>query len=237
MWFIRTLEKTFLKKNIDRIRGHSIRILPSGIELKRIFKEYSYTSTIHGIKYLADSKTRLEQVWWILALIGSIIACEIFIGNIYNKWHRSPVIVSFENKRWPVVNLPLPAVTICPQVKNQQRHFNFSDLLDDFRNGIDIDEKYASTEYTDLKEVLKLICPRCEILQQDMQNSNPYYSINVYDSIRNLAPPKSTTIVACGVENFVQKNCTRLFQRVISENGLCYTFNALSPHQLYRDDM
>lgn len=238
MWFLRPLESTFLKKYIDRVRGRSFRLLPPGVELKQIFEEYSSTSTIHGIKYLHESKTRLEQVWWIVALIGSIIACEIFIGNIYNKWQRSPVIVSFENKQMPVVNLPLPAITVCPTVKSQFRHFNFTELLNDFRHGTNIDAKYASAEYSDLTEALKIVCPRCEALQRHANDSaSPFYANTIFDSIRNLAPPKSSTIVACGAENALQKNCTRLFQRVITENGLCYTFNALTPRQLYRDEM
>lgn len=236
MWILRLLERTFLRKYIVRLRNDSLHLLPRGIKPKAIWNEYMTISSIHGIQHATNSKTLFERIWWTLSIIGSIIACILFIQNIYNKWNRSPVIVSFSSQPTPVIDIPLPAMTICPQVKSQNRLFNFSALLEDIRIGTDIDKKYSSDEYSYLLDILKMLCPRSETLQE-VSTAVPFFNLDLFDSIKNLAPPKNQTIVACGIENSLTKNCTRLFQRVITENGLCYTFNGLTAHQMYRDDV
>lgn len=128
-------------------------------------------------------------------------------------------------------------MTICPQVKNQNSLFNFSTLLDDVKNGTIIDDHYRSAEYSNLHELLHILCPRSEILRDHLPKTREYLDMNIYDSIKNLAPPKEETIVACGPDDSLTRNCTKLLQRVITSRGLCYTFNALTPYQLYRDDV
>lgn len=72
---------------------------------KKTFEEYAEKTTIHGIRYLKDSKYMLERLWWIIVIATSITVCTIFIVNIYKKWNRSPVIVSFAAK-------PTAAITV-----------------------------------------------------------------------------------------------------------------------------
>lgn len=62
----------------------------------------------------------------ILSLIGSILVTK----EVYNKWQKSPVIVSFAEKYTRVSEIPFPSVTICPETKARTSMLNFSDLHD-----------------------------------------------------------------------------------------------------------
>lgn len=43
--------------------------------------------------------------------------CIIGILSIWGKWHRRPVIVSFNDKTTPIGLIPFPAITICSTQK------------------------------------------------------------------------------------------------------------------------
>lgn len=57
------------------------------------------------------------RIWWIIAFILSTVLCFYAIRNLYFKWERRPVIVSFDDKTTPVATIPFPAVTICTTKK------------------------------------------------------------------------------------------------------------------------
>lgn len=88
--------------------GKNFKFLPinkkSTIE---VLKRYADQTTIHGIRYVKVSNTIFEKTYWLLVIAISITVCTIFIVNVYNKWNRSPVIISFASKPTPVIKVNL----------------------------------------------------------------------------------------------------------------------------------
>ncbi len=80
----------------------------------------------------------------ILSVIGSILVTK----EVYNKWQKSPVIVSFAEKYTRVSEIPFPAVTICPETKARSSILNFTDLhtrwVDDGLASLEKSEKDGS---------------------------------------------------------------------------------------------
>lgn len=66
----------------------------------------------------------------ILSIIGTIMVSK----EVYNKWQKSPVIVSFAEKYTRVSEIPFPAVTICPETKARTSILNFTDLYNRWIN-------------------------------------------------------------------------------------------------------
>lgn len=66
----------------------------------------------------------------ILSVIGSILLSK----EVYNKWQKSPVIVSFSEKYTRVSEIPFPGVTICPETKARATLLNFTDIHDRWLN-------------------------------------------------------------------------------------------------------
>lgn len=60
----------------------------------------------------------------ILSVIGTVLVTK----DVYTKWQKSPVIVSFAEKYTRVSEIPFPAVTICPETKARSSILNFTDL-------------------------------------------------------------------------------------------------------------
>lgn len=57
------------------------------------------------------------SVWWIVAVVVSVIGCIIAILNVWNTWTTRPVIMTFDDKNTPISKIPFPAVTICTTQK------------------------------------------------------------------------------------------------------------------------
>lgn len=94
-----------------------------------VLDDFCANSTIHGIKYMGDRKRHwAERVWWLIAFILSIYGCSRLIYNIWQRWDRSPVIVSFAEKSTPIWQIPFPSVTICLETKSQSDLFNYTEM-------------------------------------------------------------------------------------------------------------
>lgn len=93
------------------------------------FYDFCQNSTIHGIKFMGDRKRHLaERLWWLIAFLVSVFWCARLMLNVWERWDRSPVIVTFAERPTPIWQIPFPAVTICLQTKTQSNLFNFTDI-------------------------------------------------------------------------------------------------------------
>lgn len=64
-----------------------------------------------------------------LVVVLSMIGCCMLIRASYDKWDESPVIVTFSEKMIPIKNIPLPAVTICSEIKSKKELFDYAAAL------------------------------------------------------------------------------------------------------------
>lgn len=80
----------------------------------------------------------------ILSVIGTILVTK----DVYTKWQKSPVIVSFAEKYTRVSEIPFPAVTICPETKARSSILDFADLhnrwINDGLERLEMEEKDGS---------------------------------------------------------------------------------------------
>jgi len=53
------------------------------------------------------------RLFWSVAFILATITAGYFIGNVYDKWDETPVIVSIGAKTTSLTDIPFPAVTVC----------------------------------------------------------------------------------------------------------------------------
>ena len=54
-----------------------------------------------------------HRVMWTLVFLAGIAFSSFFIAQMWNKWEKSPVLLSVDSNRYPLKNIPFPAVTIC----------------------------------------------------------------------------------------------------------------------------
>lgn len=85
---------------------------------------------------------------------------------------------------------------------------------------------------------------RMETVLQLCNDDHPSHVLNLttlhmnrtaIDIMREVAPPQKKTIPYCSWRDQTEM-CDGLFQRVITEEGVCYTFNALNSEEIYTDE-
>jgi acid-sensing ion channel, other len=199
------------------------------------FLEYAENSTIHGLKYIGDRKRHIiERIFWAIFLIFSIIGCGFIIKELYSKWNRSPVIVSFSEKMTPIKEIPFPALTICPLSKFDHQMINFTDSYVKFMYELEYGEKILTPEELKIFEAAILTCD-LNLIEKGL-----YWSWNM--SIANL---KSEEIVDC-IEKITPDlivynlkygvHVDYMFNRIITEEGPCITFNMISLSEIYTNE-
>lgn len=65
---------------------------------------YCDNSSIHGVKYISDKKSRsvFERLLWVVFVFISFLFCGYWIADVHRKRCDSPVIVSFNEVPIPV---------------------------------------------------------------------------------------------------------------------------------------
>ncbi|XP_065361239.1 pickpocket protein 28 [Calliphora vicina] len=197
-----------------------------------IFSEYCDNSTIHGIKYLGEQKRPwLERLFWIMVFVCSIYLCASLTMNIWWKWNNNPVIVSFAEKSTPVWQIPFPAVTVCTETKSRQTFFNFTDMYwrsDDLKNNITV-EPLTEIELNRLDAAF-LVCDAH--LASNTSGFDQTIGTELIDTLGTIMPQFRHTFEKCRWRN-VDKKCNELFYKYLTDDGVCYSFNTLSPDEVF----
>ncbi|XP_037047236.1 pickpocket protein 28-like [Bradysia coprophila] len=163
------------------------------------------------------------------------VTCSIIVSKeVYNKWQKSPVIVSFAEKYTRVSEIPFPSVTICPETKARSSILNFTQLYNRWmEDGVDALEKEEEENLRKMVAVLQLCS---DSLNEELNETGRYnFTDNkIFEIIKEVAPSFDETLVNCKFQNR-EEHCRDYFEEVITEEGLCYTFNSLEPTQIYRE--
>ncbi|CAO1310274.1 unnamed protein product, partial [Diamesa serratosioi] len=190
-----------------------------------LISEYSQQSSIHGIQYLGTGRSHWTmKIFWILALSVSIGGCSYLIYQTYSKWKNSPVIVSFNEKSTPVYEIPFPAITICPQSKFKPEYLNYIKLMNARPGDLTVEQKSN----------LEAIYQVCKTDYFNYRILSPKINESFTDILKRIAIPFNDTFLRCKWRG-MKKNCEDLFTELITDEGVCYTFNMMKYQDFYKD--
>ena len=148
----------------------------------------------------------------------------------FNKWQSSPVIVTFDEKSTPVWKIPFPAITICPETKYKKQYFEVDNLLD---NELLSKSESLSKDHFDKLNTLYQVC-----------NHYPYPSFglkeevfsNCSDIFNNITIDFEDSFQTC-VWSGSKINCENLFHKILTDEGVCWTFNMLDHLELFHEQL
>ena len=90
----------------------------------KVIAEFFEASTIHGLSYIASSRSFVKPLW-----ITIVVACFTFAGILihqsFQSWEESPIKTTVQTL--PISEISFPKVTVCPP-KNTFTNLNY-DLL------------------------------------------------------------------------------------------------------------
>lgn len=153
----------------------------------------------------------------------SFAGCSYQIYETFKKWQESPVIVSIDEKSTPIWSIPFPAVTICPEILFKKSLFNFSTV-----KYYDLDNELTEQQIM-FQNALFPICPYSYPIINDIE-------INFIQELKKIAVPMDEVFAYNGCSwRGVLKKCSKLFTEVITDEGICYTFNMLNHNDLLTD--
>ncbi|GBP37390.1 Pickpocket protein 28 [Eumeta japonica] len=197
-----------------------------------VFRDFNANTTLHGLKYLSErGLTVFERVFWLLTFLLSLILCFSLIYNVWYKWQNSPVIVSFSEKMIPVWQVPFPSVTICPQAKIRASAYNYTRNFKNWLENLFENWNTSSMEYEKLDNLAQ-VCNGPDdpvFLVRDKCNHT------IANDINELSPAMNDIFYICWWRNSYT-NCSKIFQKVLTSEGICYNFNGLSAKEMFQED-
>lgn len=217
--------------------------------------DYLSNSTIHGLNYFGDRRRHwIERTFWIMTFTVSMVGCFFMVHKTYAKWQQSPIINTQEDKFTPISEIPFPTVTLCPATKIDNPDVNLTrtfGILRDFfwnkkRSGIELTGEIFKLSETVKRELnitdedirstkaAALICGDAfngetyvESVHSDLENSK------IEDFFKTSRPLWEDI-----VEIYSYKRVFNVedFPWVLTEEGVCYTFNSLGNFQIFTKD-
>lgn len=160
----------------------------------------------------------IYRIYFLSSFILVLFLSFYFISNVYEKWSASPVIITLGAKATFITDFPFPAVTICNMNKARMS------IARDFKNG-SLEEallqNFCLDEFSKSSDV------------KAYEGSAGQWSV-FKDFLKNISQSCDEMLIMCRFSGLVQ-NCMELFETVMTDEGLCCTFNAVHSSFLYQN--
>ena len=77
---------------------------------------------LHGFAYLVHSRSRLERDFWTAAIAVFMACSTVVCYNSFKRWADMPVVNVVETFNYDASNVPMPAISICPDQRLDEYH-------------------------------------------------------------------------------------------------------------------
>lgn len=209
-------------------------ILLCDIVCRQVFSEYSETSTVHGVRYLGEKRRHWsERIWWIVTVSISVFLCAGFIIQAWWKWNTTPVIISFAEEATPISKIPFPTITICNDLMVNSSVLNYSSIRDQLSK-----EEFTNADF-DFETIQRVhsLTNFCNYPPYYLGEYIDYknYSIdrNIMPYLKEVAPKLFKDADRCNLAAEQKFECELLFTQILTDAGLCYTFNQMGSDEIY----
>ncbi|XP_075213735.1 sodium channel protein Nach-like [Lycorma delicatula] len=207
------------KKVCQEFYGSKWKLLP--ISWKHQTKEFFEKSTLHGVRYIAESGRPFYErfMWFTLTTLGTVTALMI-IFSLWEKFQSNPTITGLDTDfhNWDV---PFPAITLCPS---------------NSVNETQLDEYVRKQWGEDLPEE-KMNYYKEYIAQIVLLSYNNFQNIDKFVGDKSLPQDNFKQIlsevrISCDDLAYdcewkdMEFSCCDAFLPIRTENGFCYSFNS-----------
>jgi amiloride-sensitive sodium channel len=196
--------------------------------IRAYFMEFCKNTNIHGFKYLGErGRSSFEKSFWLIFSCVSFFICLTLINRMWIKYSQTPVFVNVALDPAPVWKVPFPAITICPETKIKQRIYNFTDYYHKVMKHSTTDEDALTDDELQQFADSSLVCD-----QHLYTSGNKTASVDTIRRLTEVAPPLDEVLFSCKW-NSNNESCDSLFTPILTEDGICFTFNTLDRSELF----
>ncbi|XP_026820288.1 pickpocket protein 28-like [Rhopalosiphum maidis] len=172
-------------------------------------------------KFWTDDK--YSTLYWISVLIGSFALCVFLSYDIVLKWYDSPVNRFNINEPRHISENPFPAITICHNDPISSNKMNLASVLNWER------QNKTDEEWQTLNVVYEMCHWKHKIVK--LENIDPKI---VYKVLKEFSTKCEDTIKQIRWKDKIIDRPCEIMQPVFLLNNLCFSFNALPYHDMYR---
>ncbi|XP_031627357.1 pickpocket protein 28-like [Contarinia nasturtii] len=182
------------------------------------FRQFLLNCTLHGLKYVGDRNiTYFERTFFGLMFLLVFFLSVFFISNVWIKYSASPMIISLSSMSTDIRELPFPAVTIC----------NMNQAVKSVVETIPKDsEDYSMTQSLCTDAVDTNVTNSKEGKWAAFQNEHKIEAVRRF-FIHQVSQSCQDMLIKC-IYGGITYNCTDIFLTVLTDEGLCCTFNGLN---------
>lgn len=168
------------------------------------------------------------------------------VHKTYSKWQLSPLIVTQDDKFTPLSEIPFPAVTICPAIKLAHTNTNLTRTFDILRNFFEeIESIHESIELSDVDKStlnvtgddVKMLIAASMICVKSFYGFNSVHSDLKHFEIENFFKAhKPIWNKTFEIYSFKGIAGGKRLKWVLTEDGVCYTFNSQGNFQVFKKE-
>ncbi|CAH1100944.1 unnamed protein product [Psylliodes chrysocephalus] len=148
--------------------------------------------------------------------------------QMWFKYDENPFIVTLATRAQPIFSIPFPAVTICPVAKANRTVFNYTNVAHKLW-----DQEEVTPYERETTQYMTMICENDDVNRYLPQNAT--FTDDIYKRLDELDSTK-TILEESTICTFMQnvEQCTNVLVPIISDHGICYTFNMLKREDIYK---
>ncbi|XP_011631255.2 pickpocket protein 28-like [Pogonomyrmex barbatus] len=183
------------------------------------FYVYCENTNLHGFRYINSNGSLIENIFWFLVCISSIVFCVILMMRLWANYSNNPIVTTIYTSN-PIWDVSFPGVTICNNNKVYRAHADpIAKYL--YKNGFTASEsdKFFSS-------LMKLIRPdKISIDNVTAMDVLDYLDVTVETLMEQLMQPCSALLLRCAWIGKIH-DCGKIFKTVKSREGFCCAFNS-----------
>ena len=195
---------------------------PDAIDhLKMTRARYFQDTSLHGLKYIEEPNRHwTERIFWFIAVLAAVAIAIYFISGVFIKWHKSPVLVSFDSEQKWINEIPFPAVTICNMNMILKSHYENAAS----KVAADPNDEEHKLELIFAEEVCGNHLEEEDQIEEHGDLSLTGDQFNFF--MKDLTPSCENLLKRCTFQGH-EVNCTDIFIPIITDEGQCCSFNIM----------
>ncbi|XP_070504703.1 pickpocket protein 28-like [Chironomus tepperi] len=203
---------------------------------KQCLNTYASSATIHGVRYIigSDESQKSFRIFWIIAFIFSIFGLGYYAYGVYMKWSIEPDIGLTVRMR-PMREIPFPAITICSPLFARDNMANFSRFYAEYTSTNGKILPYLTPEE---QNYLSANIQACTPTSASMieKSCSKRTEKNISKLLRESSLKVPELFAACRFKkNYIK--CEKMLNRVLTNNGYCYTLNMQSYQTIFNENV
>jgi acid-sensing ion channel, other len=226
--------------------------------VKRIFKiqdsikefeatEFASSSTVHGVQFIfSKSRHKIIRIFWISSFVFAVLCCMYNSRESYWKLNVTPETETTESLI-PMEEIPFPAISICSPffarsklISKEFKFRKFFQMIKTAVKGITREDYYhmVANYYWQATNMVETVIKNRNRFFGNMTSwkdakSHPIKT-DLFPYLNRSHFEVDELFYKCNFQG-IEVRCSKLFRKVMTILGICYSFNMQSHNEIFND--